>query len=260
MGSAQMQDKLWGPGARDWAELNEPSCTPFYEAVFDAMAVGPGSALLDAGCGGGYALQLAAKRGAAATGFDACGPLLDIVRQRIPGADVRQGDLESLPYADDSFDAVTAFNSIQFAADEVAAVRELRRVAKPGAKVGIVVWGAPERCETTVILAAIGGLLPPPPPGAEGPFALSVPGKLEELAAAAGLTPERADEVPTPLIYPDLDTAVRTQMSSGPARMAIEHAGEEATRSALTAAFAGSRQSDGSYRQDNSFRYLIARA
>ena len=71
MGSAQVQGKLWGPGARDWAELNEPSCTPFYEAVFDAIAVGPGMVMLDAGCGGGFALQLAAKRGATVTGFDA---------------------------------------------------------------------------------------------------------------------------------------------------------------------------------------------
>jgi hypothetical protein len=118
----------------------------------------------------------------------------------------------------------------------------------------------PERCESRVILAAIGGLLPPPPPGAEGPFALSLPGKLEELATVAGLAPGRADEVPTPLIYPDLDTAVRTQLSSGPARMAIEHAGEPATRKALATAFASSRQPGGSYRQDNSFRYLIARA
>ena len=260
MGSAEMQGRLWGPGARDWSELNEPSCTPFYESVFDAIGVGPGMALLDAGCGGGYALQLAAKRGAKVTGFDACAPLLDIASERVPGADIRQGDLESLPFADDAFDAVTAFNSIQYAADRVAAMAELRRVAKPGAQVGILIWGAPERCESRVILAAIGGLLPPPPPGAEGPFALSVPGKLEELAEAAGLTPVRADEVPTPLIYPDLDTAVRTQLSSGPARMAIEHAGEPATRNALTAAFADSRKPDGSYRQDNAFRYLIARA
>jgi hypothetical protein len=130
----------------------------------------------------------------------------------------------------------------------------------PGARVAIVTWGAPERCQSRVILGAIGGLLPPPPPGAEGPFALSVPGKLEELAQAAGLTPQRADDVPTPLIYPDLNTAVRTQLSSGPARMAIEHAGEPATREALAAAFTDSGQPDGSYRQDNVFRYLIARA
>ena len=215
MGSAEVQGKLWGPGARDWAELNEPCCTPFYEAVFDAIAVGPGMVMLDAGCGGGYALQLAAKRGATVTGFDACGPLLGIASERVPGADIRQGDLESLPFADDAFDVITAFNSVQYAADPAAALRELRRVAKPGAPVGIVTWGAPERCESRVILAAIGGLLPRPPPGAEGPFALSVPGRLEQLAKAAGLAPERAGDVATPFIYPDLDTGVRTQLSSG---------------------------------------------
>jgi SAM-dependent methyltransferase len=260
VGTAEMQGRLWGPGARDWSELNEPSCVPFYEAVFDAIAVRPGTALLDAGCGGGFALQLAAKRGATVTGFDACGPLLDIARERVPDADLRQGDLESLPFAEHTFDAVTAFNSIQFASDLLAVMGELRRVARPGAPVAILIWGAPERCESRVILAAIGGLLPPPPAGAEGPFALSAPGKLEELAERAGLVPERADEVPTPLIYPDLDTAMRTQLSSGPARMAIEYAGEPATRKALAAAFADSRQPDGSYRQDNIFRYLIARA
>ena len=251
MGTAEMQGRLWGPGARDWSELNEPSCVPFYEAVLDAIAVGPGMALLDAGCGGGFALQLAAKRGATVTGFDACDPLLDIARERVPDAGLRQGDLESLPFAEHTFDAVTAFNSIQFAADLLTVMSELRRVARSGAPVAILIWGAPERCESRVILAAIGGLLPPPPPGAEGPFALSAPGRLEELAATAGLVPEKADEVPTPLIYPDLDTAVRTQLSSGPARMAIEHAGEQATSDALVAAFADSRQPDGSYRQDN---------
>ena len=143
MGSAELQGKLWGPGARDWAELNEPACTPFYEAVFDAIGVRPGMTLLDAGCGGGFALQLAAKRGATVTGFDACAPLLDIARERVPAADIRQGDLESLPFAGHTFDAITAFNSVQFAADPAAALRELRRVAKPGAPVAIVTWGRP---------------------------------------------------------------------------------------------------------------------
>ena len=111
-----------------------------------------------------------------------------------------------------------------------------------------------------MIIAAIGGLLPPPPAGAAGPFALSEPGRLEELAQSAGLRPERVAEVPTPFSYPDLETAIRAQLSSGPARRAIERAGESATREALAAAFAASRQSDGSYRQDNVFRFLIARA
>jgi ubiquinone/menaquinone biosynthesis C-methylase UbiE len=80
-----------------------------------------------------------------------------LARERVPAAGIRQGDLESLPFAEHTFDAITAFNSVQYAADPAAALRELRRVAKPGALVGIVTWGAPERCESRVILAAIGG-------------------------------------------------------------------------------------------------------
>jgi SAM-dependent methyltransferase len=260
MGSASVQGPLWGAAARDWARLVEPAAAPFYEAVFDAIGVADGMALLDAGCGSGYALSMAAARGATVSGLDASAGLLEVARERVPDADLHEGDLEALPFADDSFDAVTAFNSVQFAAQPVAAVRELRRVARSGARVAILAWGAPERCETRVVIAALGELLPPPPPGAGGPFALSEPGKLEELAQAAGLTPERSEEVPTTFTYPDLETAIRAQLSSGPARRVIEHAGEPAIREALSAAFAASRQSNGTYAQDNVFRYLVARA
>jgi SAM-dependent methyltransferase len=260
MGTAQVQGRLWGAAAHEWAELNEPFSTPIYETVLDAVAARPGAALLDAGCGSGLALQLAAKRGASVTGFDASQAMLDVARERVPGADLRQGDLEALPFDEDTFDAVTAFNSIQYAADPVAAAAELRRVARPGAPVGIVTWGEPGQCETRVILAAIGGLLPPPPPGAEGPFALSEPGRLEALAAAAGLTPLTTGDVAMTFSFAGLDAAVRAQLTSGPARLAIEHAGEAATRNALSAAYAGNRQPDDTYCQRNVFRYLVARA
>lgn len=260
MGTAQVQGRLWGAAARDWAELNEPFSTPVYEAVLDAIGVRPGMRLLDAGCGSGLAMQLAAKWGAEVTGFDASRALLDIVTERVPGADIHQGELEDLPFTDGTFDAITAFNSVQYAGNPVAALAGLRRVAKPGAPVAIVTWGDPAQCETRAILAAIGGLLPPPPPGAEGPFALSEPGRLEALATAAGLTPEATGDAAMTFAFPSLAVAVRAQLTSGPARMAIEHAGEAATRDALVAAFAGSRQLDDTYCQRNVFRYLVARA
>jgi SAM-dependent methyltransferase len=260
MGSASVQGPLWGAAARDWSRLVEPAATPVYEAVFDTIGVGDGTALLDAGCGSGYALTMAAARGATVSGLDASAGLLEIARERLPNADLHEGDLEALPFADHNFDAITAFNSVQFAADALAAVRELGRVARSGAPVAIVTWGAPERCETRVIIAAIGALLPPPPPGAGGPFALSEPGRLDQLARSAGLTPEHSEEVPVTFTYPDLETAVRSQLSSGGARRAIGVAGEAATREAMRAAFAGSRQTDGTYAQSNVFRYLVARA
>lgn len=260
MGSAEVQGKLWGAAARDWSADVEPTMTPMYEAAFDAIGLEPGTRLLDAGCGSGLALQLAAKQGAIVTGFDASAGLLEDARERVPDADIRQGDLEALPYDDGTFGAVTAFNSVQYAADPTAALREIKRVAVSGAPVAIATWGDPEQCETRVLLAAIGSLLPPPPPGAGGPFALAAPGALEALVEAAGLSAQHALEVPLPFVFPDLDTAVRGQLASGPARRAIEHAGLDATRDAVTASCDGFQQADGSYRQNNVFRVVIAKA
>ena len=260
MGSSAVQGALWGASAPEWAELVEPAQSPFYEAAFDALGVGPGMHMLDAGCGSGLALVLAAKRGATPTGLDAADGLLHVARERLPDADLCQGDLEDLPYDDDTFDAVTAFNSVQYATDPTNALREIRRVAKPGALVAVATWGTPEQCEMRVVLQAIGNLLPPPPPGAGGPFALSAPGALEALVEQAGLQAERSIDVPTPYTYPGIDVAIRAQMSSGPARRAIEHAGADALRMALSSAFTDCRVSDGTVHLDNIFRVMIARA
>jgi SAM-dependent methyltransferase len=260
MGSGQEQAELWGPGARDWADYNEPMCTPFYTAVLDATEVGPGTRLLDVGCGGGFALLLAAARGATVSGLDATPALVEIARERVPAASVTVGDLEDpLPSGWGEFDVVTAFNSVQYAADPVAVVKNMSSVVKPGGLLSLLVWGPPERCESGVMFAELGPLMAPRPPAAPGAVAWSEDGQLEDLAALAGVTPLAVSEVANPLIYPDLATAVRTQLSSGPARAAIRHSGLPAARGALTRAFAGSRQPDGSYRQDNVFRYLVAR-
>ena len=259
MGTGNEQAELWGPGARDWADYKEPMCTPFYEAVLDATGVTTGTKLLDVGCGGGFALLLAARRGATVSGLDAAAPLLDIARERVPGAALTVGDLEDpLPYPEGTFDVVTSFNSVQYASDPVTTVKCMSHVTRPGGLISFLVWGPPEKCESGVMFAELGPLMPPAPPAAPGAIAWSEDGQLEELAALAGLTPLTVADVPNPLIYPDLATAVRTQLSSGPARKAIQHSGLPAVRGALTRAFAGSRKPDATYRQDNIFRYLIA--
>lgn len=260
MGSAGVQGVLWGAAAEDWAALAEPLQVPFFEAALEAVGVGAGTRLLDAGCGSGLALTLAGKLGAVVTGLDASEGLLVVARERLPSADLRQGDLEALPFADDSFDAITAFNSVQYASDPTAALREIRRVAVPGAAVAITTWGAVEQCEMRAVLGAIGSLLPPPPPGAGGPFALAAPGALEGLVESAGLTAERSTDVPTPYTWNDVATAVRANLASGPARRAIDTAGVEATHDALTRVCEDARRNDGSVNFNNVFKIVIARA
>src|SRR5919107_22458 len=167
MGSAPVQGQLWGKLAEDFATYLEQVSLPLFGAVLDAARVVPGTRLLDAGCGAGLLALLASLRGARVTALDASAALLDIVRARVPEADVREGDLEALPFADAAFDAVVAVNSVFYAADMAAAMRELARVVRPGGRVVVTAWGPPERCEAlAALLAALGPLMPPPPPGA----------------------------------------------------------------------------------------------
>jgi len=114
-------------------------------------------------------MLLAAGRGATVAGIDAAPALLDIVRVRVPGASLAVADLEDpLPFDAGDFDVVTAFNSVQYAADPVAALRNMSQVTRPGGFVSVLVWGPPAQCESGVLFAELGPLMPPAPPGAPG--------------------------------------------------------------------------------------------
>jgi SAM-dependent methyltransferase len=259
-GSATVQGELWGARARDWAEVQEPAQRALYPPVFDAAGVGEGTSLLDVGCGSGVAAAIAHERGATVSGLDAALPAIEIARERVPEGTFRVGELEALPYDDDSFDVVTGFASFQYAADPVRALREAGRVARPGGTVAMLTWGQPERCEAAAIIKALAALLPPPPPGAPGPFALSAPGALEDLARRAGLTARRAAEFDARWEYPDRETALRGHLASGPAAKAIKGAGADRVAAAISKALAPFRTAAGGYVLENSWRYLIATA
>ncbi|MEH6755492.1 MAG: class I SAM-dependent methyltransferase [Alphaproteobacteria bacterium] len=257
-GTDETNGHIWGLRAADWANIQEQQCSPAYHAVFEKVGVGSGTRLLDAGCGAGMALQFAADRGAHVSGFDASAALLDIARDRLPNAPFARGDLEELPFEDNSFDVVTGFNSFQYAANPMAALQQARRVTKPGGHVFVMTWGEPAGMEAAALVAALKPLLPPPPPGAGGPFALSEPGKLEDLAKSAGLTALEVFDVEAPWHYRDLTMAQKGLGSSGVAAKAAEISGQDALDAAHAAALAPFRQSDGSYRIGATFRVLMA--
>jgi ubiquinone/menaquinone biosynthesis C-methylase UbiE len=162
-GSGRRWGPLWGARAADWA-LSEDQQTPTYEAALSRLELKPGQSVLDIGCGVGAFLRLAAERGARPFGLDASQALLELARLRLPDGDLRVGDMEALPYEDDSFDLVTGFNSFFFADDIVAAVREAGRVAKPGAPVVLQVWGRHDRNDLEAMKQIIRPFMPPPPP------------------------------------------------------------------------------------------------
>jgi hypothetical protein len=56
--------RLWGARARDWADIQERTVRPVYDAVLDRTGIGSGTRYLDVGCGAGMTAQIAAARGA----------------------------------------------------------------------------------------------------------------------------------------------------------------------------------------------------
>lgn len=257
-GSGSVPGELWGARARDWAEVQEQAQRGEYPPVLEAAGVAAGTRLLDVGCGSGVAAAIARGRGALISGIDAALQAVEIARERVPDGEFRVGEMESLPHDDDSFDVVTGFNSFQYAADPLGAPREARRVTRAGGTVVILTWGNPEICDTAAVLKALASLMPPSPPGAGGPFALSKPGALEDLAGRAGLAPGKADELRTRWEYPDRRTALRGILSAGPAVKAIDAAGEERVATAVIDAIAPFRIAAGGYAFENTWRYLVA--
>jgi SAM-dependent methyltransferase len=259
MGSATVQGQLWGRQAQDFAAYLEQTALPLHGAALDAAHVTRGTRLLDAGCGAGLLALLASLRGARVTALDASAALLAIARERVPEADVREGDLEALPFADAAFDAVVAVNSLFYAADMGAAMRELARVARPGGRVVATAWGPPERCEfLAAVLPALGPLMPSPPPGAPrgGPGALAEPGALAAVLTRAGLRVAEQGEVACPFVFPSAEAAWRANASAGPNQAAIAHSGEAAVRAAFADADRAHTRPDGSIRYENVFLWV----
>lgn len=113
----------------------------------ERLDVQPGHRLLDAGCGEGRHCFGALHRGATVVGLD-----LDLDAMRTPSKNLRergrerglmgamlQGDAFHLPFADACFDRIICSEVMEHVHDYRAAIRELHRVARPGAKIAITI-------------------------------------------------------------------------------------------------------------------------
>jgi SAM-dependent methyltransferase len=110
----------------------------------DFADVHSGSAV-DVGCGSGILTEeLASRLGAENVAAVDPSPLVEACAARVPGADVRKGAAERLPWPDDSFDAALAQLVLHFLDDPVAGLSEMRRVTRPGGAVAACSWNFDE--------------------------------------------------------------------------------------------------------------------
>lgn len=122
------------------------ACATHYWNALQQVGIQPGSRVLDAGCGSGAFLpwlaELAGPDGrisaidlAAENVTHACAR----IREAHCAAEVRQGDIRDLPYADGEFDIAWCANTTQYLDDTdlAQALRELRRVVRPGGIIAV---------------------------------------------------------------------------------------------------------------------------
>jgi demethylmenaquinone methyltransferase/2-methoxy-6-polyprenyl-1,4-benzoquinol methylase len=111
--------------------------------VVDAVGAGPGELVLDLAAGTGTSTAAFAERGASVVACDFSLGMLQVGRRRRPSMPFVAGDALRLPFADDSFDAVSISFGLRNVNDVDLALAELHRVTKPGGRLVVCEFSHP---------------------------------------------------------------------------------------------------------------------
>jgi SAM-dependent methyltransferase len=242
-----------GEGPRGWG-------APLYAAVLDATAVGPGTSVLDLGCGAGPFARAAADRGARVTGIDTDPAAVGRAAADVPEGAFSVGDAQNPPPG--PFDVVAAVQLLMHVADPAAVLAAMGRAgtgggrARSGAVVAVTVWGGEQECDIRVFGEALAPWLGP---RAGGQPPVTEPDRLRSLAEHAGLLVERIDEVVCPFEYADEDELLGPLFESALGQIVGRRAGPVALRAAVLQRLEPYRTADGGFRLQNLFRVLVAR-
>jgi SAM-dependent methyltransferase len=232
----------WSALADAWSRYWAPAGAPTQRAILDAAGVGPGSRVLDVGCGTGELVAAAVARGADVAGCDAAVGMIDVARVHSPEADLRVAEAERLPWPDDAFDLVTLVNALAFT-DVAKTLAECRRV---GDRVAVATWAEDALNDLTALERAVAGEdHEPSGPGREE-------GYLGTLLAEHGFTVETEQVAEAPMVLADADEVVAAVMFGETEGLRAE------LRPAVLAAARPFRRPDGSYVLRNAFRWALA--
>ena len=206
------QREQWNKDGAAWRRWN-PFLDRWYgeatRRMLDLARIERGERILDVAAGAGEPAVSAAERvgpGGYVLATDISEGIVELARQVAlerghEQVETRAMDGENLDLPDGSFDAVVCRLGLMYMPHPVKALREWRRVLKPGGRVAVVVFSSPDRNSWGAVPASIirrRAQLPPPAPGQPGPFALGAPGTLEGIFREAGFDNPEIHAVPAP--------------------------------------------------------------
>jgi SAM-dependent methyltransferase len=238
----------WSSVAEEWSALWGDVPRPVWETVAGAAGIGPGTRLLDVGCGAGEFLRFAAGLGADVSGVDPAPGMAALARSRVPGASISVTGFDDLPIPERPFDVVTAFNALQFADDPDSALRRAAEITAPEGRIAVAGWAEAQRNDIEAIEAAISlAVGEEPAPDDE----LRLPGGLERVFAAAGLRAVVAGITAVEWQAADDDVLVRGILLGEDDETMAE------LRGVVLTAAAPYRVPGGGYRLRNAFRWAL---
>jgi SAM-dependent methyltransferase len=254
----------WEEAAKGWGEHREEMQRDAMEVsrwMLDAARLQPGHTVLELAAGPGdtglMAAELVAPGGKAII-TDGAEAMVELAKARAKevgatNVEIRPMEAEWIDLDAASVDAVLSRWGYMLLADPEAALRETRRVLRPGGRVALAAWDAGERNPWLTRIGAVmveRGLMQRDPPGTPGPLAFGVPGRIEELLDAAGFDDIEVDAVDLELRAPSLDAwwqhAVDTSGRISKIVAGLSPADHYALRDAVDAAYAEFVRDDGS--------------
>jgi SAM-dependent methyltransferase len=204
------------PGWERSAEAFQAGALPVAHWMIDRLEPQPGQTVLELAAGRGDVGFLAAELlhpGGTLISTDGAEAMVELAKRRgeelgLRNVEYKPMELEWIDAKLASIDGILSRFGHQHAVDPEAALRDARRVLRPGGRLVLAVWDTPER---NIALSALpeeagkAGLMAPPAADEPGAFALSDRVKLTTLLADAGFDPPLIEPIELTFTAPDLD-------------------------------------------------------